>query len=352
MCTHTKIVSADGVVVTGRTMEGAFEMDADLAFLPRGLSFVGLTPTGAAGHPWTNRYAYAGASAFAAPGVLDGLNEKGLAAGAFFFPGCVGYQAMAPGDELKTLSQADVVDYLLGNCATADEAAEAIRDVLVASVEYPGAGALPLHYPVVDASGSGIVIEHVDGELHVHDNPLGVCTNAPSFDWHLKNLHQYVHLDPTDAGPRTFEGYGAFGWGNGTGMLGLPGDFTPPSRFVRMAAFTDAAPQPKSASEAVDRVFHLLNHFDIPTGAVVGVVEGNSGAERTLYTAVRDQSNLRYYVSSEECRGLSVLDLNALDLDGNEILRTGLLKEQAVTDVTAQLAVASAATSAPATPAT
>lgn len=84
--------------------------------------------------------------------------------------------------------------------------------------------------------GNSLVIEHVEGELKVYDNLIGVMTNSPTFDWHLTNLRNYVSLSPNNPRPVTVEGVKGTGFGQGGGMLGLPGDYSPPSRFVRTVA--------------------------------------------------------------------------------------------------------------------
>src|SRR5208282_2216741 len=104
------------------------------------------------------------------------------------------------------------------------------------------------HYVVYDASGKSIVVEYTGGKLHVYDDPLGVITNSPAFDWQMTNLSNYVNFSmtnvpPVKLGPVTLEPFG-----QGSGMLGLPGDFTPPSRFVRAVAFSQSVFQAKTGA--------------------------------------------------------------------------------------------------------
>ena len=91
-----------------------------------------------------------------------------------------------------------------------------------------------------DASGKSIVIEYVGGKLNVFDDPLGVVTNSPSFDWHMANLRNYVNFSMTNVPPVKLGSVKLEPFGQGSGMLGLPGDFTPPSRFVRAVAFSQS----------------------------------------------------------------------------------------------------------------
>ena len=118
------------------------------------------------------------------------------------------------------------------------------------------------------------MVEPVDGTLKVHDAPLGVMTNAPTYDWHMTNLANYINLSVKDVeqqklGPVTLPAFGA-----GAGLLGLPGDFTPPSRFVRAAIYSQSAAPNATADDAVLAVFHILNQFDIPKGSVLNAAGG------------------------------------------------------------------------------
>ena len=102
----------------------------------------------------------------------------------------------------------------------------------------------------------------------MHDNPVGVATNSPPLDWHLTNLRNYVNQTAIDVPPLTVDGVTVAPLGEGSGMLGLPGDFTPPSRFVRAAAFAAAAWKPETAAGGVNTVLHILSSFDIVKGVV------------------------------------------------------------------------------------
>jgi choloylglycine hydrolase len=110
-----------------------------------------------------------------------------------------------------------------------------IRVVRNADIEKEFGTPLPLHHIVSDATGASIVIEYMDGQLSVTDNKVGAMTNSPGYDWHLLNLRNYANLQPQAAAPRTIDGVSLAPFEAGSGMLGLPGDFTPPSRFVRQS---------------------------------------------------------------------------------------------------------------------
>ena len=162
--------------------------------------------------------------------------------GNFLFPGTAGYQKIDEGNANRTIASHQVAVYLLSTCATVEDAIAALENVHVGLVDKGSFDSLlQLHYALHDAGGRSAVIEYVDGQMHVYDNPLGVITNSPSFDWHQTNLRNFIRLSPDNAVPVVMSGEKLVGFGQGTGMWGLPGDFTPPSRFVRAVAFTQTA---------------------------------------------------------------------------------------------------------------
>ena len=206
---------------------------------------------------------------------MDGLNEKGLSAAIFYFPGYAKYQEVKETDIAKTIAPWEVPTYLLGNCANVEEAVQAVRNVRVGEAVQKEMGYVPpCHCIINDASGRCVVLEYVGGELKIHDNPLGVITNSPTFDWHVTNLRNYVNLTVNNVPPVDIAGIDLHGFGQGSGMLGLPGDFTPPSRFIRAVAFSQSALPVATAHEGVLQAFHILNQFDIPKGAARGMDNG------------------------------------------------------------------------------
>ncbi len=251
-CTGIRLTAGDGTVVHARTLEFGIDLNSDILMIPRGFARTGTTPDGKPGLSWTTKYASVGANGAGLPILLDGLNEKGLAAGTFYFPGSAGYMPYAAADASKTIAQWEVGSFILENFATVDEVKANIGNIVVGSTVLKAWGFAPeAHYIVHDASGKSAVIEYVGGKLNVYDAPLGVITNSPAYDWHLTNLRNYLNFSIDNApavklGPVTLTATG-----QGSGMLGLPGDFTPPSRFVRAVAFSQSVLPSKTGDDAV-----------------------------------------------------------------------------------------------------
>lgn len=280
-CTGIRLKAADGGVVTGRTLEFGFLIPTGIVAIPRGQIFGSDRPIGP-GLSWTSKYAAVGASLKGSASYIDGINEKGLAMGLFYFPTFASYAPTTKETQSKSIAIADFGTWLLTSFATLDEVRAAVQSVAIAPTLVPGfpPEPQPVHFVIYDKTGASIVIEPLDGKLKVFDNPLGVITNSPSFDWHMTNLRNYVALNPRNVPPVTVDGATFPQLGQGSGMLGLPGDLTPPSRFVRAAVFSATAIPSKTAGEAVFQLFHILNNFDIP----VGVRETSRMAWSTLTT--------------------------------------------------------------------
>jgi choloylglycine hydrolase len=166
-----------------------------------------------------------------------------------------------------------------------------------------------VHFFIQDKTGKSIVIEPVEGTLKVYDAPLGVMTNAPTYDWHMTNLNNYVNLSVKDSDPEKLGSVTLTAPGSGAGLHGLPGDFTPPSRFVRAAIFSQAATPNPNAQDAVLSAFHILNQFDIPKGSVINAAVGQPTAEITEWTSVADLTNLRWYFRTHGDQSIRMVDL-------------------------------------------
>ena len=193
-----------------------------------------------------------------------------------------------------------------------------------------------MHYVVVDASGAAIVIEYVGGKLHVYDDPLGVITNDPTFDWHMTNLRNYIKFTTTGAPPLVLDGVTFTAFGEGSGMLGMPGDFTPPSRFVRAVAYSQSAEPVDTGEEVVLQAFHILNNFDIPKGSVQGAKDahGNVVAEETQWTSVCDLKAKKFYFRTHANSQIRSVDLGALNVDGGEIQTISMQGDEVVQPLT------------------
>lgn len=333
-CTGITIKPKDGSIIFARTLEFAVDLQSNILVVPRGKEFVGTAPGDKPGLRWKTKYGIVGANAFDLSVTVDGLNEKGLSVGLFYFPGFAKYQEAKTEDFSKALAPWELGFYLLGTCSDLKEAVAAAKDVRVGDVVQKNMGFVPeVHFIVTDTSGTSVVLEYIDGELKIHANPLGVMTNSPTFDWHMTNLSNYVTLSDKNVEKIDLVGKQIKGLGQGSGMLGLPGDFTPPSRFVRAVAFSKSTVPVEKAKDGVLQAFHILNQFDIPKGAARGLEHGKEVSDYTQWTSVADLKNLRYYFRTFDNSRIRMVDLKTLDLDAKEF-KTILMKgDEQIEDV-------------------
>ncbi len=212
---------------------------------------------------------------------------------------------------------------MLGNFSTVDEVRKALGDVVVWGPTVPQLGSFaPLHYVVTDNSGKSIVIEYVGGKLQVYDNEVGVLTNSPAYPWHIQNLRNYVNLTAVNAAPVKVGNTTYIGTGQGSGLHGLPGDPTPPSRFVMAAATSYLADKPKDAGDALVLAMHLIDRVDIPKGLVRDYSNGGKPArDYTQWTAFRDHANTVYYWRSYDDPALRAIDLKKVDFSAGQPMR-------------------------------
>ncbi|WP_199728352.1 linear amide C-N hydrolase [Achromobacter sp. K91] len=325
-CTSFTIKATDGSVIYGRTMEFGLEMESRVMFIPRAHLLEAAAPPGRKGMTWQSKYAVVGMNAFGLTSIIDGVNEKGLAGGVLYFPGYAQYADPASVSAEKSLAPWDLLTWALTRFATVAEVKAALSQVAVVNIKQEAMGGLipPLHYTLHDRSGASIVIEPINGELRLHDNPMGVLTNSPPFEWHMINLGNYVKLSATEAPALRIEGQTIAPSGQGSGLLGVPGDPTPPSRFVRAIGYSISASRQAPGLPSVKLAEHIANSFDIPKGWIKPTGQHAELMDYTQWTTVIDLSNLRYYVKSYDDQTLRLVDLKSFDLDAKAVSSAAL----------------------------
>ena len=322
-CTSLVFQAQDGTGIYARTMEwGASDLKSELVLVPRSLPFTSALGAGKIGMAWKNVYGFVGVNAAGLPYATDGMNEAGLTVGALFFPGFAEYQQPSADHQSMTISSVDVVNYLLSNFKTVEEvrlAMPKIRVVRNAEIEKEFGGPIPLHHIVTDASGASIVIEYTKGALTIFDNKVGAMTNSPPYDWHLLNLRNYANLKAQGAASnRNINSVSLAPFGAGSGMLGMPGDFTPPSRFIRAVAFVNTMEPVKDAAEGVSAAATMLNNFDIPKGLVREGATEDYHLGYTQWSVIGDTRHKVYYYWTMYDRRMRKVDLTKLDFNAKK----------------------------------
>lgn len=341
-CTGITLKSADGGVVVARTVEWALN-DAQhnkILIVPRNKEFTAQTPQGYNGKKWKGKFGFVTLTAYGQPYGPDGLNEEGLYVGVYYLPDFAEYAVYDSTRADKSMSVGDLMQWMLSSFKTVEEVIASLNTVIVVNVENKefGGAALPFHFKIADPSGNSKIIEIVNkGEVKVYEPYIGVITNSPTYDWHLINQRNYLHLSTNPRNQMNFDGYTVKPVGGGSGLIGLPGDFTPPSRFVRAAAFTASCRPLATASDAVFESFRILDNFNIPLGAQVPKERLPADiVSATQVTSSSDLKNKVYYYHTMWNRQIRKIDLKAIDFATvkEQLIDDDVAKTNTVKDVT------------------
>ncbi|MCX2452056.1 choloylglycine hydrolase family protein [Pedobacter sp. PLR] len=327
MCTGIQVKTESGAPIYGRTMEFATDLRSEVLVIPKGIHFVGAGPqVNVPGLHWTSRYDITGLNVMELNLIIDGINSEGLSVGAFYFTNYADYMKVQPEEADQSLCSTDLPTYLLSTCKTVEEVKIALLEIKVNKGAHTGAPnqlaqdataqvqAVALHYNIHDAEGNVLVVEYTHGELHMHDNPIGVLTNSPDYMWHYTNLSNYVNLTPINVTELPLKNMTdkraklppVKAFGQGTGLLGLPGDYTPPSRFIRAVFYSQSVIPVKENEEAVLQAFHILDAFDIPLGTIR---DSQGDPEYTQWTVASDLEKRKFYFHTVNDRTIRMVDL-------------------------------------------
>lgn len=312
-CTYFFLKAQDGSVISGRTQEFYSDLESMIEIVPRGQLFTTTAPDGAVAVSWNTKFGFVGISHYGRSLFSDGLNEKGLAAGALWF-GDTEYPTIERGDQVVDVT--DFISWILGNFQTVEEVRGALQTIKIsANVFEPLNTVLPLHFYVTDELGNSIVLEHTGGRLAILDNTSnGVMTNEPELNWHLQNLRFYSNIDPFSFPVPSLKDDA---WSLGTGLKGLPGDYTSASRFVRVSALKYFAEPAANAEKGVNLALHLINTVDIPYGPQLWIQGQQGHVQWTPWIVIYDQQNRHFYYRTYENPTLRRIDLNKLPLGEN-----------------------------------
>lgn len=313
-CTGITLKSKDGATIAARTIEWAESvMNCMYVVVPRNQELQSLTPDGMNGMKFKTKYGFIGLAVEQKEFMVEGINEKGLSAGLFYFPNYGKYQPYDASQKDKCLSDFQLVSYVLSECSTVDEVKKALSEVRVINIDPRSS---TVHWRFTEPSGRQIVLEIVDEKMNFYENPLGVLTNSPGLHWHWTNLNNYINLQPGTLPEHNFGPLKMKSFGHGSGLLGLPGDFTPPSRFVRATFFQLTAPQQPTAQRSVFQAFHLLNNFDIPTGSEQPLGKASADVpSATQFTVASDTHNRMIYYRTMYNSNLRCIDLKTIDFN-------------------------------------
>ena len=338
-CTGMFAQAEDGSVVYARTLEFAADMDSKVIAIPQSYKYTGATPTGVGGAEWEVKYNIIGMNFFNNDLVTDGMNDQGLEGGDFYFPGYAKFADYSAEHAGKAIAPEQFVVWVLSNFKNIKEIEAHYKDVVLVNTVNKNFGkVLPLHFLFVDKSGDSLVIEYSAKGVSTFKNPVGAFTNDPTFDWHLTNLSAFIKLRPQDVQARKLGDFELRPFGDGSGMVGLPGDATPPSRFVRVAYTLDAVKPFATAAEGIKKLMRLLKDFYLVDGVVrCGTDDGKIENDHTEYEVYKNLNEFAFYVDVYSDINIKKVDGSKIDFRKGKLQIIDLGKDEKFEDITGQI---------------
>ncbi len=259
------------------------------------------------------------------PLYYDGMNEKGLGMAGLNFVGNADYKATAP--ERDNVATFEFIPWILGQCATVQEARVFLERINL--VDTPFSAELPvaqLHWIIADRE-EAITVESVKEGIRIYDNPVGVLTNNPPFDEQLFQLNNYMHLSRKDPENHFSDKLSLHRYSRGMGALGLPGDLSSQSRFVRVAFTKMNSISGAGELESVSQFFHILGSVDQQRGCCQ---VGEGKYEITIYTSCCNGDKGIYYYTTYENHQITAVDMHKENLDWDTLVRYPLIQGEQI----------------------
>ena len=264
------------------------------------------------------------------PLYAEAANEKGLAVAGLNFPGTAHYPKPGSIKKAFELTPFEIIPYLLSQFTTTKEVKKFIESKNMQLVDRAIMKQLPvapLHFIVADKNNESIVIEPTKDGLNVHDNPLGILTNNPTFDWQITNLSFYANLKQKQSTDAKWDAQDLKPFGQGFGSFSLPGDWTPPSRFVKTAYLKSHSAEEQETDKLVTQFFHILDNVSMVKGGIIVEQMGGDGKmhehyDITLYASCIDLNTGTYYYKSYDNNQIQMIKLSneGKALDGKEVI--------------------------------
>ena len=320
MCTAATYKTKD--FYFGRTLDYEFSYGDEVTITPRNFEFKFREVDDIKSH-----YAIIG-MAFVTedyPLYYDAINEKGLAIAGLNFVGNAHYKEKQEGKD--NVAQFELIPWILSQCSNVNQARNLIEKMNVLNT--PFSDKLPLaslHWIISDSTQS-ITVESVIDGIKIYDNPVGVLTNNPPFDKQMFNLNNYMHLSNKSPENTFSSRLDLKNYSRGMGAIGLPGDLSSQSRFVRTAFVKMNSVSEDGELESVSQFFHILNSVDQQRGCCN---LGNDKYEITIYTSCCNATKGIYYYTTYDNHQITAVNMNKENLEGDKLIRYPLIKEEQI----------------------
>ena len=259
------------------------------------------------------------------PLYYDAVNEKGLGMAGLNFVGNAAYHEAVP--DKDNVAVFEFIPWVLSQCATVAEARKLIERINLTGEPFnTHLPAASLHWLIADRE-EAITVESMQDGIHIHDNPVGVLTNNPPFDQQMFRLKDFMHLSRKDPENRFAKGLDLTRYSRGMGALGLPGDLSSQSRFVRVAFVKMNSVSGDSEEASVSQFFHILGSVDQQRGCCD---VGDEEYEITIYTSCCNADKGIYYYTTYENQQITAVDMHRENLDGSALARYPLITGQQI----------------------
>lgn len=310
MCTAVSCNAQDHYF--GRNLDLEYGYDERITVTPRNFPFhFRKRPT------IGNHYAMIGMAAIlqSYPLYYEATNEMGLSMAGLNFPGIATY--LPEQENMDNITPFEFIPWILGQCKDLQEAKAKLQNLNLVNIPFSERIPLsPLHWIIADRD-SAITVEPMPDGIHIYENPVGVLTNNPPFDFHLYNLQTYINVTTDPAQNRFSEAYSLSPYSNGMGGIGLPGDFSSASRFVKASFVKLNSVFPKTEEGCVSQFFHILSSVAMPKGSVRLRPEEY---EITRYSCCCNTDKGIYYYTTYDNSTICAVDMLREDLNGDTLV--------------------------------
>ena len=310
MCTAVTYQTDD--FYFGRTLDYESSYGEELVILPRKfqLHFLNMGML-------ENHYAILGTAHVAQgyPLFYDAVNEKGLCIAGLNFVGNAQYAKVMDGKD--NLAQYEFIPWILSNCSCIAEAKELLAKINLTDTPFQKMPVAQLHWMLADKE-QAITVEAVADGIKIYPNPVGVLTNNPPFPEQVFRLNDFMNLSAKQPKNHFSDKLNLHPYSRGMGALGLPGDLSSFSRFVRAAFVKEHSVSGHSELESVSQFFHILGSVEQQNGCCE--VE-NGQYEKTIYTVCYNASKGIYYYTTYYNHQISAIDMHREDLNGAQLIR-------------------------------
>lgn len=316
MCTAATYKTKD--FYFGRTLDYEFSYGDEITIAPRNYEFNFRKVKKIESH-----YAMIGMAHVVGdyPLYYDAINEKGLGIAGLNFVGNAYYNECTEGKD--NIAQFELIPWILGQCESVKEVRELLKNINITNEPFSEKFPLAqLHWIIADKN-EAITVESMKDGLKVYDNPVGVLTNNPPFDKQMFELNKYMNLSPKVPKNNFSDKLDMEYYSRGMGAIGLPGDLSSQSRFVRVSFVKMNSVSENDEKSSVSQFFHILNSVDQQRGCCE-VADGKY--EITIYTSCCNASKGIYYYTTYNNHQITAVDMFKENLDGNSIVKYPLIE--------------------------